>query len=211
MAYNFNGTNQRLSTASTPVSVAPLTLYARNLSTGLGSSRVIIVISDASNVQQWSLRFAGNSYPRAWQYEVTDSGGTTAVFGIGSVAQTTWYSAGFVEAASNSRYVFFEASKSSTNTVSRTPNATAGIAIAGALNGTQFAHHEGQIADAAIWDVALTDDEAISLARGFKPFRIRPQSLKFYAPLVRTLQDLRGALTITNNNTATVADHPRVY
>lgn len=28
---------------------------------------------------------------------------------------------------------------------------------------------------------------------------------------VRNLQDVRGGLTITNNNAATVADHPRVY
>jgi hypothetical protein len=40
---------------------------------------------------------------------------------------------------------------------------------------------------------------------------VRPQSLVFYAPLVRDLQDVRGGLTITNNNGATVAAHPRVY
>lgn len=70
---------------------------------------------------------------------------------------------------------------------------------------------DGLISEAAIWNVALTDDEVASLAKGFKPTRVRPQSLVFYAPLVRDLQDLTGALTITNNNTATVAEHPRVY
>jgi hypothetical protein len=41
--------------------------------------------------------------------------------------------------------------------------------------------------------------------------KVRPQSLVFYAPLVRDLIDYKGGLTITNNNTATVANHPRVY
>ena len=41
--------------------------------------------------------------------------------------------------------------------------------------------------------------------------KVRPQSLVFYAPLVRNLQDVKGGLTISNNNTATVAVHPRVY
>jgi hypothetical protein len=41
--------------------------------------------------------------------------------------------------------------------------------------------------------------------------KVRPQSLVFYAPLVRNLQDVRGGLTITNNNTAAVANHTRVY
>jgi hypothetical protein len=41
--------------------------------------------------------------------------------------------------------------------------------------------------------------------------RVRPQNLKFYAPLIRNLVDIKGGLTITNNNTATVSEHTRVY
>ncbi len=69
----------------------------------------------------------------------------------------------------------------------------------------------GQIAEVGIWNVALTDAEIASLADGMTCDKVRPQSLVFYAPLVRDLQDVRGGLTITNNNTATVANHPRVY
>jgi len=41
--------------------------------------------------------------------------------------------------------------------------------------------------------------------------KIRPQSLLFYGPLVRDLNDQKGGRIITNNNGATVANHPRVY
>ena len=72
-------------------------------------------------------------------------------------------------------------------------------------------YFEGLIAECGIWNVALTADEIASLADGMTCDKVRPQSLVFYAPLVRDLVDVRGGLTITNNNTATVADHPRVY
>jgi hypothetical protein len=41
--------------------------------------------------------------------------------------------------------------------------------------------------------------------------KVRPNALVFYAPLIRSLQDLSRAAAITNNNAATVANHPRVY
>lgn len=70
---------------------------------------------------------------------------------------------------------------------------------------------DGRVAEVALWDVALTDEEFVSLSKGFKPSRIRPQNLRFYAPIVRDLLNVKEALTFTNNNTATVTEHPRVY
>ncbi len=70
---------------------------------------------------------------------------------------------------------------------------------------------KGSIAEFGIWSAALTADEIASLAKGMTCDKIRPQSLVFYAPLVRDLIDQKGGLTITNNNGATVANHPRVY
>jgi hypothetical protein len=69
----------------------------------------------------------------------------------------------------------------------------------------------GQIAEVGIWSAALTDAEIVSLAKGMTCNLVRPQSLVFYAPLIRNLQDVKGGLTLTNNNTATVFNHPRVY
>jgi hypothetical protein len=69
----------------------------------------------------------------------------------------------------------------------------------------------GDLAEVGIWNAALTAAEIASLAKGMTCDKVRPQSLVFYAPLIRNLQDVRGGLTITNNNTATVANHPRVY
>lgn len=69
----------------------------------------------------------------------------------------------------------------------------------------------GEMAEVGIWNDALTAAEIASLAKGMTCDKVRPQSLVFYAPLVRDLIDQKGGLTITNNNGATVANHPRIY
>jgi hypothetical protein len=70
---------------------------------------------------------------------------------------------------------------------------------------------DGKIAEVGIWNAALTAAEVASLAKGMTCDKVRPQSLVFYAPLVRELIDQKAARAITNNNAATVADHPRIY
>ena len=70
---------------------------------------------------------------------------------------------------------------------------------------------DGLIAEAAVYNAALTAAEVASLAKGMTPDKIRPQNLVYYAPLVRDLIDQKGGVTITNNNGATVANHPRIY
>jgi hypothetical protein len=69
----------------------------------------------------------------------------------------------------------------------------------------------GVIAETGVWNVTLTADEIASLAKGVACNLVRPQSLVFYAPLVRNLIDVRGGRAITNNNGATVVNHPRIY
>jgi hypothetical protein len=68
----------------------------------------------------------------------------------------------------------------------------------------------GSISEAAVYNTTLSASEIASAAKGFTPDQIRPHSLVFYAPLVRNLIDLKGGLPITNNNSATVVEHPRI-
>ena len=93
-----------------------------------------------------------------------------------------------------------------TSILSGTANLTIGAASTGV--GGFFT---GDMAEVGIWNAALTAAEIASLAKGMTPDKIRPQNLVFYAPLVRNLIDQKGGLTITNNNGATVSNHPRIY
>ena len=70
---------------------------------------------------------------------------------------------------------------------------------------------DGRIAEAAIWNVELTDAEVAILGKGFSPPFIRPESLVFYAPLIRDEDDDRvGGLSLTAYNTPTIASHPPI-
>ena len=86
-------------------------------------------------------------------------------------------------------------------------------AVVPQINGRNGANNLNsfQAAEVGIWNAALTADEVASLAKGMTCDKVRPQSLVAYFPLVRDLVELKGGLTVTNNNTATVANHPRVY
>lgn len=68
----------------------------------------------------------------------------------------------------------------------------------------------GNYAEIAGWQEALTGAEISSLAKGFSPSLIRPNKLGMYLPLIREINDIKGHITLTDTNT-TVANHPRIY
>jgi hypothetical protein len=72
-------------------------------------------------------------------------------------------------------------------------------------------YFNGLIAEVGIYSTNLSTAEVASLARGMTCDKVRPQSLVAYFPLIRDLTEIRGGLAVTNNNGATVANHPRVY
>jgi hypothetical protein len=143
------------------------------------------------------------------------SGG--AGFGQGEANTTTgfsantWFHAAGIE-TSTGRSAFLNGGGRGDDADQNAFTLVNGAAIGARINdGTAGVYADGLIAEVGIWNVALTTAEIASLAKGMTCDKVRPQSLVFYAPLIRNLQDVRGGLTITNNNTATVANHPRVY
>jgi hypothetical protein len=129
-------------------------------------------------------------------------------FSTASYTQNTWHHCAGIWPSNSSRTSYLDgvASTAATLTINTSPQ----VIYVGAFDNSsdRFA---GQLAEVGIWNAALTAAEIASLAKGMTCDKIRPQSLVFYAPLVRDLIDQKGGLTITNNNGATVATHPRVY
>ena len=68
----------------------------------------------------------------------------------------------------------------------------------------------GDFAELGMWQSTLTAAEIASLAKGMTCDKVRPQSLVYYTPLIRDIQDLARGMTLTDTN-STVANHPRVY
>jgi hypothetical protein len=208
MAYAFNGTNQHLSTASAPASGYPMTLALWYRLSSLVTSRVMTV--GAANGDRHQLQ-VNTQFSQASAVTVA-GGGASAVAAGGAFTYATnaWYHHAGVFSASDSRSVWMNGSLLASDASDRTPGTFDRVTIgAGAVPAGLF--FAGDIAEVGVWSAALTAAEIASLAQGISPSLVRPQSLVFYAPLVRDLIDVRGGLTITNNNTATVADHPRIY
>lgn len=67
----------------------------------------------------------------------------------------------------------------------------------------------GRLAEAAIYNRALTQAEATMHANGMSCLKC-PRGLIFYAPLIREVHDIVGGLTGTITGT-TVSAHPRIY
>jgi len=140
------------------------------------------------------------------------SANVSAYFGTPTV--NTFFHVAGVFTSSISRTPYFNGSAGTTNTDSVTHSSlpdTTSISAFFDGNSTPLQYFLGDIAEVGIWNAALTAAEIASLAKGMTPDKIRPQSLVFYAPLVRDLIDQKGGRAITNTNSATVANHQRVY
>jgi hypothetical protein len=206
MAYEFNGSNQYLTVASAPATAAPLTIAAWFRKSNTTIKNGIFLRSTANTTNSMGFYFGASSSVRG--FIQAGSGTTTDFPASGSYSTNTWGHACFVESSSTNRTIYRDGGNSANNTLSRVPAGINQLEVAHFNNATTF---DGQFAEVGIWNAALTAAEVESLAKGMTCDKVRPQSLVFYAPLVRDLQDLSGGLTITNNNAATVATHPRVY
>jgi hypothetical protein len=144
------------------------------------------------------------------------SGGNQAWANIPFTATSgTWFHAAFssTSASTNDMKIYANGVQgtnqiSSNNLISSITNS-----VIPQINGRNGANNLNsfQSAEVGIWNAALTAAEIASLAKGMTCDKVRPQNLVFYVPLVRDLIDQKGGLVITNNNGATVANHPRVY
>jgi hypothetical protein len=220
MAYDFNGTNQYLQSSSAVVTSAPLTLACWFNSDSATNNQVLVSITNdgtAGDATRFALVARGGTSGdpiRAWASNTSaDNAFADTTTGYST---NTWHHAAGVFTSTTSRTVYIDGGSSSTNTLSATPTllnrTNIGVMFLqnfGGTGGNQFC--DGRIAEVGIWNTDLTAAEVASLAKGMACDKIRPQNLVFYAPLIRDIQDVKGGLTITNNNTATAATHPRVY
>jgi hypothetical protein len=214
VAYSFTAaSSQGLNTASTPVSGQPITLAAHCYPTTSATNMAVVSLANAVNAagDYYQIELGGASAQVVRAIDRNAGGGLQAAnSGTFSANQGYFLAAVFSTTSSRTAYNNGTAGTENTNSLPAPTNISA-IGIGYGARTNPFGYLNGRVSECAIWNVALTSAEIDSLSKGFKPTRIRPQSLVFYAPLIRTAQDVRGGLAITNNNGATVADHPRVY
>lgn len=210
MAYDFNGTSDYMEATAGAVTAVPLTLAAWFYTSTAANPSIMSVAASAGG-HRWSLVAAGavaGDPIRAF----TESGGTTnSADTTSGWSNNTWTHACAVFSANNNRRAYINGGSEGTNTTTRTP--TAGL-IDRTTIGSSYtsagarASFPGRVAEACVWNAALTIPEIEALARGVRPSLIRPQNLVFYTPIVREAIDISRGLSLTVSG-ASVIEHPR--
>lgn len=213
MAYVFNdAVSDRIRSATAPVTAAPFSIACWARSDDETAAQAAISIGDKDVTGHfWDILFVGNVAGDPIRFRALAGGtaGSAEAVGI-DYAANTWYHVCGVETSSTSRAVFVNGGAKGTNATNRSPANADNVTVGADGNSTPSSPFSGDIAEAAVWSVALTDAEVAVLGTGVPAFMVRPASLVFYAPLVRGAIDIRSGnvLTITG---ATVSAHPRVF
>jgi len=165
---------------------------------------------DAGYAPRWMMQLRGQDYGDRVAF-ISHPNSTVLVSTSSGYAANTWHHACAVEISQASRSVFIDGgSKVSDSTdvgsVSGTPDRTY---MGRQMTSSPHSPLSGHIAEAAIWNVALTDVEVAILAAGYSPLFVRPQSLLAYWPLIRGLNDKVGGYSLTASGTV-VSVHPRI-
>lgn len=212
MARDFNGSTQLLRNSNAVVSVAPLTMacwfYATNVTTG---NAYITIADSATDSSYWGLWGRGEVDDKVYCAQGDNVSPSFALTST-TFSANTWHHAAAVFTSNSSRAVFLDGGGKGTDatTVGNPPSLDrTSIGILDRLNPVFY--HNGYVAEPAIWSAALTDAEVVSLALGYSPELIRPQSLIEYWRLFGNQSPEPGRVNgydMTLVNAPTKAAHP---
>jgi len=201
MAYAFNGTNQWMSTSSAPVTNIPFSMSARFKKTGTA-------VKNGLFLRQSSTVLAGFYFGTGQTVRGYFQNGPYADWSLGTYTTGQDTHVCITASSTTSRAGYLAGGSAVTNTTAVTLANMTALHIGSFEGASNF---DGDMSEIAMWNEALTQSEVDALAKGAAAYLVRPHALRFYAPMIRDLTDIRGGLAITNTNSATVTTHPRIY
>lgn len=203
--------SQCLSYAGAPVTAVPVTLACWLY---LDDSITPTVFGLFNHTNQSGVHFdylqlliqSGTVGARAYSIAGGASALATTALGLNA-----WHHACGVFAANNDRRAYLDGANKGTNTTAITPAGLDRTGVGAHIKdeGNAF-FFSGRIAFPAIWNAALTDDEAAMLADGAWPPLVRPNNLVAFWPLngAAPEPDIVGGYDLTPVNSPTVTDNP---
>jgi hypothetical protein len=199
-----------LKRTTSPISTYPATLvaWARQPTIGGGNKTILCLHHSGSTSGQNAIILSQNDTLGAASAETS----TSPTAGV-------WYHAAAVFASGTDRRAYLDAGGKVTNATSKTPSSAPDSVVVGAAAGSTVGNSfdtTAEIAEAAIWNVALTDADIAALAAGAPPYTIRPDALQGYWPILGVNspeQNYAGAgqLPLTMTGSLTLVTHPRIF
>lgn len=199
---------------STPVTAAPYTLAIWFYSTSRSLNQNALCINrQGSSTDSVGLALGPSPGPATLNFFSASGGVGVNAITSNSYSLNAWQHVCGVATSSTDRksYLNGDTANKGTSTTSSVPSSLNRVSLGLWFGSGAFDQVVGGIAEAAIWDVALTEPEVVSLSKGMAASRIRPQNLQFYFPGVRNVVDLKNAAAITSVGSPGVIAHPRIY
>src|SRR3990167_2202236 len=167
MARLFYGVADKLSVANAAVADYPFTMSCKFFSSDLATEQTLMNIGTAgSGSNNHRLSAAGAAAGDPLSATSRTSSSSNAITTTGYTANT-WHHACAVFSSASSRAVFIDGGSKGENGTSGTPTGFNETTIGNRSDGGNPL--SGAVAEAAIWNIALTDDEVLMLANGLSP------------------------------------------
>lgn len=177
MARSFNGSSDFITpTSATPLTVVPpLSVAVWVYPTAVSNTTSQIIMNNQANTNFWGLYLVQNTAKIS--LEASGSAANSSV----AVSLNTWSHIG---GSTSGTSIYLNGAKdgSATGTWSWSTITGGSVAI-GEDPVNSGRNYTGRLADLAVWNVVLTDLEFAAIAKGVRPFRVRPKSLIAYYPL----------------------------
>lgn len=211
---NTGSASNRFTNASAPVTAAPATLACWFKPANLTACNNLLFVTNSTFNNYFGLEFDGaNLNGQGDDVVLADTTNSTSTFGVSGTGGTagSWMHCAAVFTSATSRQAFMNGVGGTVNTTSKTPTSLT-VTHVGSLS--TFSPLNGSMCEAAIWNVALSADEILSLSKGVCPLLIRPQKLLRYWPLWGNGTEASRFLTnstLTLVGTMAKAEHAPIF
>lgn len=204
--------------AGADLTAAPLTMacWAKTTGTSVNGQVMVNLHNSASgnSLNQFLLRLSTSNTIVA---ETSSAAADDLAVSSAAPSNNTWFHACAVFASATSRAAYLNGGSKGTNATNLTPsgiNRTT-IGLEGSSGGFGPFLSGGSIAEVAIWNVALTDTDVLSLSKGIHPFLVRPDALVDYWPLIGSYSpeiNLKSNTSVmTMQGTVNASAHTRIF
>lgn len=201
------------------VTAMPLTIAAWGKTSITGTLQAMVHIGGVGvgpTQNRWSLTVDVNDKVTATTNTTT---GTVSAVTSTAISANTWFHACAVFTSATSRDAYLNGGGKGSNTTSRSPTGIDRTAI-GVLFGSSVSQPfgpagTGDLAEVAVWNIALSAADVAALATGVSPLLIHPEALVGYWPLLGVNSPENNLLSNTSvmsiTGSLSQSAHPRVF
>jgi len=204
-----DGSSEYCDIGSAAVSGEPFSMACWFYSDSITSTQALMSIADGDvTYQYYALRAEGavaGDYIAAmsWDGNQTRKAQTTSGY-----SANTWHHAAGVWGASDDKHAYLDGGSEGTNSDSSfVTNTLDHMCIGCTADSTPAFYVSGRVAEAAIWDVALTDAEIAILGDKYSALWVRPDHIIAYWAFSIDDQDWMGDYDLSPQNTPSWAAH----